>query len=266
MNIHHQGAAQRALQRASALIALLLACPLLALAAHAQATPAASNSAPGQDAAGSYQTLYLAQKLQFGDANDVVTDLRNMIPKAKIYYVASANAVSVRGTPEEIAFAQKVVADLDRPRKMYRLTYTITDSEAGKPPSTQHISIIALTGVKTVFKQGRRVPLVTGDVKPNGSSPAHRCNTLTSASTSKPRSQARSRACNCSPALSKPVLPTRCRASARKIQSSIRPSSIMHPRSFQASRSPLLRSTSSGQPIAKKSRWSRNSCLRHIAL
>jgi type II secretory pathway component GspD/PulD (secretin) len=172
MNIHHQGSAQRALQRASALIALLLACPLLVLAAHAQATPAASNSAAEQDAAGSYQTLYLSQKLQFGDANEVVTDLRNMIPKAKIYYVSSANAISVRGTPEEIAFAQRLVADLDRPRKMYRLTYTITDSEPGKSPSTQHISIIALTGVKTVFKQGRRVPLVTGDVKPTGSSPS----------------------------------------------------------------------------------------------
>ena len=172
MNIHYQGSAQRALQRSSALIALLIACPLLALAAHAQTAPAVSNSAPGEDAAGSYQTLYLSQKLQFGDANDVVTDLRNMIPKAKIYYVASANAVSVRGTPEEIAFAQKLVADLDRPRKMYRLTYTITDSEAGKPASTQHLSIIALAGVKTSFKQGRRIPLVTGDVKPNGSSPS----------------------------------------------------------------------------------------------
>jgi hypothetical protein len=39
----------------------------------------------------------------------------------------------MRGTAEDITLAQKVLADMDRSRKVYRLTYSITEMDGGKP-------------------------------------------------------------------------------------------------------------------------------------
>jgi hypothetical protein len=55
-----------------------------------------------------------------------------------------------------------MIADLDRPKRVYRLTYTITEMDSGKRIGTQHFSLIALSGGKTILKQGSRVPIVTG--------------------------------------------------------------------------------------------------------
>jgi type II secretory pathway component GspD/PulD (secretin) len=85
-----------------------------------------------------------------------------MLPHAKLYYVPSQSALSIRGTPEEISLARKIVSDLDRTRKIYRLTYTITETDSGKRLSQQRFSLIVASGSKTDFKQGSKVPLVTG--------------------------------------------------------------------------------------------------------
>ena len=87
-----------------------------------------------------------------------------MLPKAHMYYLESRGAISLRGTPEDIALAQKVVSDMDRTRKVYRITYSITETDGGKPVGTQHVEVIVPTGGKTIVKQGKRVPIVTGSV------------------------------------------------------------------------------------------------------
>ena len=113
-----------------------------------------------QKPAESYATLYLTNLTENREANDAVTDLRNMLPKAKIYRVESANAISMYGTADDIAKAQKILADIDRPRKTYRLTYTISDGSA--QGGGQHFVLIVGSGNKTTLKQGARVPIVTG--------------------------------------------------------------------------------------------------------
>lgn len=50
-----------------------------------------------QKPAESYATLFLTNLTGVSQGNDVVTDLRNMLPRAKIYRVESANAISVQG-------------------------------------------------------------------------------------------------------------------------------------------------------------------------
>jgi type II secretory pathway component GspD/PulD (secretin) len=107
-----------------------------------------------------YATLYLTNLTEAREANDAVTDLRNMLPKAKIYRVESANAISIYATAEDIAKAQKILADIDRPRKTYRLTYTITDGSA--QGGARHFVMIASVGNKTMLKQGTKVPIITG--------------------------------------------------------------------------------------------------------
>jgi type II secretory pathway component GspD/PulD (secretin) len=141
---------------------LILTLALFAQGACAQ-QPAESNSN-----ATTYQTLYLTNLTSQHDANDIQTDLRNMLPRAKLFYVPSQSALSIRGSAEDIALAQKIVSDLDRNKKIYRLTYTITDIDNGKRAAPQHFSIIVASGSKTDFKQGSKVPLVTGSYTENG--------------------------------------------------------------------------------------------------
>jgi type II secretory pathway component GspD/PulD (secretin) len=137
-------------------LGLTLALALLTQIGHAQ-QPAESNSS-----ADSYQTIYLTNLTSQHDANDIQTDLRNMLPKAKLFYVPSQSALSIRGSAEDISLAQKIVSDLDHNKKIYRLTYTITDIENGKRAAPQHFSIIVASGSKTDLKQGSKVPIVIG--------------------------------------------------------------------------------------------------------
>lgn len=60
------------------------------------------------------QTFYLTNVSQQNDFTDVQTALRNMFQTAKIYGVASQNAIIMRGTPDELLLAQKLIGDLDR--------------------------------------------------------------------------------------------------------------------------------------------------------
>ncbi len=62
------------------------------------------------------QTFYLANAWQQNDLNDVQTALRNVLLNAKVYGVQSQNAIVVRGTPDELLLAQKLIRDLDKPR------------------------------------------------------------------------------------------------------------------------------------------------------
>jgi type II secretory pathway component GspD/PulD (secretin) len=158
--------------RAAAAITLLL---LLAPFTYAQAQAAKLadiNSANEKPTARSYKTFYLSNLTRENDANDIQTDLRNMIPSAKLYYVPSQNAISIRGSEEDITLAQRILADLDRTRKAYRLTYTISESDNGQPSGKQHVTMVVASGGKSDVKQGSKVPLVTGNYpEPNG--PSH---------------------------------------------------------------------------------------------
>jgi len=109
-----------------------------------------------------YQVFYLIHANNRNDLNDIQTDLRNMLPNARIYGVPTQNAISVQGTQEELSLAQKIISDLDRAAKLYRLTYIFTEKDGSKQTIVQHYSMIVVSGVSTVMKQGSRVPIVTG--------------------------------------------------------------------------------------------------------
>src|SRR5277367_3117291 len=132
----------------------------------------AQTEAPGAKTSGEvYQTLYLTNLTQENDANSVLSDLRNMLPQAKVYYVPSQAAISLRASAEDIALAQKILSDLDKTKKIYRLTYTMTERDGGKTIGVQHFSIVVASGSRTDFKQGSRVPVaVNTSSSPGGAS------------------------------------------------------------------------------------------------
>lgn len=108
------------------------------------------------------QTIFLKNVPEQNVLNDIQTDMRNILPRAKIYGVQSQNAITMKATPEDLETAMKLVADLDRPKPLYRLTYTITDFDSGKRAGSQNYVILAVLGQRSIFKQGNRVPIVTG--------------------------------------------------------------------------------------------------------
>jgi type II secretory pathway component GspD/PulD (secretin) len=167
-------------------LAVALCCPI----AFAQAAPATDKPAPDATAAKPApespcarpntelcpeRTIYLNNVSQQSEANEIVTALRNTLPpNDKIYLVASQNAIVVRATPEDIALAQKLLTDLDRPKKNYRLTYTVSEKDGAKLVRTQRYTMVVSSGQTTTLKQGSKIPVVTGSYSavPSDKTPA----------------------------------------------------------------------------------------------
>lgn len=143
-------------------VGLVLTLTLFARSAVSQTQPADSRAAEPQSSSTTYRTFYLTNLTEQHDAADLLTDLRNMLPKAKVYFLRPQNALSVVGSPDDLLLAQKMLADLDRPKKIYRLTYKITETDDSKPTGTQRFSLIVASGGKTDLKQGNKIPIVTG--------------------------------------------------------------------------------------------------------
>jgi general secretion pathway protein D len=62
------------------------------------------------------QTFYLTNAWQPNDLTDVAQAVRNVMTTIKAYPVPSQNAIVIRGTPDELLLAQKLIDDLDKAR------------------------------------------------------------------------------------------------------------------------------------------------------
>jgi type II secretory pathway component GspD/PulD (secretin) len=137
------------------------------------ATPAAETPARPTPRCGdsSERTFYLNNSVQQSDANELVTALRNMLePCDKVYFVANQSAIVMEAPPDQLALAQKLITDLDRPKKTYRLTYSVTEVDNGKRLGTQHFAMVVVAGQATSLKQGSKVPIATGSYSASGAS------------------------------------------------------------------------------------------------
>jgi type II secretory pathway component GspD/PulD (secretin) len=140
------------------LAVVVLAAACLAPLAVGQATESkAPKRGPEQ-----VQTFFLKNATGSMDLNDEQTALRNMLPGARFYGSTATRAITVNGTEEELRTVKEVLADLDRPRKSYRVTYTISDVENGKRGAAQHYSLVVVGSTSSEFRQGNRVPILTG--------------------------------------------------------------------------------------------------------
>ena len=109
------------------------------------------------------QTFYVNNAYQASDLNEINTALRNLLPpNDKLYLVPSQSVILVSATSEDLALVQKLLNDLDRPKKTYRLTYTVTESDNGKRVGTQHFAMVLVSGQTATLKQGSKVPVATG--------------------------------------------------------------------------------------------------------
>ena len=60
------------------------------------------------------QTFYLSNVSQQQDLNDVQTGLRQLFSGARLFAIPSQNAITMRGTPDELFLAQKLIDDWDK--------------------------------------------------------------------------------------------------------------------------------------------------------
>jgi type II secretory pathway component GspD/PulD (secretin) len=124
---------------------------------------AATDGVSARPSLGAVQTFYLTNVSQASDANELTAALRNLLdPHDKVFLVPSQNAIFVQGSPEQLVLARKLLNDLDRPKKTYRLTYKITEMDSGKRIGVQHFAMVVVTGQRTLLKQGSKVPVATG--------------------------------------------------------------------------------------------------------
>jgi type II secretory pathway component GspD/PulD (secretin) len=140
-----------------------------AKAPEAPLTPSAARAAELYDANRVIKTYYLTSVTQQNDANEILIALRNILSvRSKLYLVQSQNAIVLSATPEDQTTAQRIIKDLDRPHRAYRLTFTLADSENGKRIGVQHFSIIVAAGQRTTLKQGSKIPVITGTYQSGG--------------------------------------------------------------------------------------------------
>ena len=119
--------------------------------------------APSPDRVDTVKVIHLANAAQISEANDVVTALRNMLdPHARIYLHGETNDVLISAPPDQIALAARLIGELDHPKRTYRVTYTLNESDNGKRIGVQHFSMVAVTGQRITLKQGDKVPVATG--------------------------------------------------------------------------------------------------------
>jgi type II secretory pathway component GspD/PulD (secretin) len=120
-----------------------------------------------------FQTFYLTNATQVNDANEITVAVRNLLPPdVKVFLVPSQNAITMRGTPDQLALAQKIISDLDRPKKTYRLTFTTIETDGSKRIGVQHFAMVVTPGQRTVLKQGSKVPIATGSYSATGNTGA----------------------------------------------------------------------------------------------
>jgi type II secretory pathway component GspD/PulD (secretin) len=140
---------------------------LFVSAAWAQTEPSTPPQKPSSNwGPTSVETFHLNYATQQSEANEVLTALRNILdPRIKITLLTTPNIIVLEAPPEQIAIARKLIGELDRPRKAYRLTYTVTDMDGTRRVGSQHFTMIATPGQRTQLKQVSKVPVVTGDYK-----------------------------------------------------------------------------------------------------
>ena len=117
------------------------------------------------------RTFYLSNATQQNDDNEIMVAIRNMLcPSTKVYLVANQKAILVEAATSQLALADKIIHDLDRPAKTYRITYTLTELDAGKTVSTEHFSMLLGDGERSSLKEGNKIPVATGSFTPDSAS------------------------------------------------------------------------------------------------
>lgn len=160
-----------------AVLASALTVALAAPCALAQVSDAAKQPNPCQTQTGPISTKvfylentkptapFMSGSRDFGNgpAEEIQIALQKMLcPADRVFLLGSQGAIAVQADSAQLALAEKLISQLDRRGKAYRLTYTITELDGNKTISTQHLSMVVADGQHTSMKEGNKIPVATG--------------------------------------------------------------------------------------------------------
>jgi type II secretory pathway component GspD/PulD (secretin) len=142
----------------AALCALLLPC---GVASSQSATAGTTAPAPplqaGPHILRTYPLHYASSQ---AEQNEILTAIRNLVsPQLRIMLIPSRDEIAAVGGPEDLKLIEDLLVKLDVPTRLYRLTYTFTETDGGKRIGVARYSMTLAPGQRMQMKQGSRVPL-----------------------------------------------------------------------------------------------------------
>ena len=115
------------------------------------------------------KTFYLSNLAQTTEMQDVVNSLRTVVEITRVISVPSQNAIVIRGTPDQVALAEKIVNDLDKARPEVIVDIAVMQVSRDKmrnlgisPPNTATIQLQPnATTTTTTTTTGTTTPTTT---------------------------------------------------------------------------------------------------------
>ena len=122
------------------------------------------------------KTFYLGNLSQPTELQDVVNALRQILEISRIQPLPSQGALVVRGTPDQIALAQKLVGDLDRARSEVLVEVAVMQVSRDKtrtlgisPPTSATIALQSNINTTTTNNNNNGIPTTTNTNNTPGS-------------------------------------------------------------------------------------------------
>lgn len=102
------------------------------------------------------------------ETRDLLTNMRNVMPGSFAYLinVGGQYAITVRANATDVALAQKMIAELDKVQKQYRVTYTLIEMDGEKPIGQQAYTVLGLSGEQTQVHEGSKAPVAIAPGNP----------------------------------------------------------------------------------------------------
>ncbi len=129
------------------------------------------------------KTFYLSNLSQTTELQDVVNVLRTLLEISKIQQVPSQGSIVVRGTPDQVALAQKLVDDLDKAKPEVLIDVAVMQVSRDKshtlginPPT--NISVALQPNISTSTTTGTTGSGTTGTISQSSGSTGINLNTL----------------------------------------------------------------------------------------
>ena len=113
-----------------------------------------------------YRIFHLTSMTKQEDANEVLAAVRRVIDSDSVTLMGIQNDLLVIGSPEQLSAAADVITSFDKPRPLYHLTFTVTETDGAKR-SIRHYALYATGGQPTTLKAMRWLPMAPPPSVPN---------------------------------------------------------------------------------------------------
>ena len=120
--------------------------------------------------------FYFHNLSQPTELQDFVNSLRTIAEIARIQQIPSEQLVIVRGTPEQLALAERLADEIDKEKRRfggegYRLDFKVSESEGEKKLRSRNYSLVTEGRESARLSMGRPAPTPASAPSQNGASP-----------------------------------------------------------------------------------------------